>query len=368
MRPLEGCLVVAVEQAVAAPFCTARLADAGARVIKIERAGGETARHYDRAVDGTSAYFAWLNRGKESIVLDLKSSDDLGLLEAMIARADVFVQNLAPGAAARLGLASEALVSRHPRLIAADIVGYDPASEYRTMKAYDLLVQAEAGLCALTGTAREPVKVGVSVADIGTGMNSYTAILEALIERGLTGRGRALTMAMFDSVVEWAAVPILHQVHTGRTPARRGMAHNLIAPYTSFRCRDGDLVVAVQTNDEWRRFCVMIDRPDLAADPRFATNEARRDHAAILDGLIAPVFAATTRREMIARLERAGVAFGLLRDVTELADHPALRRTRAFTEGGPFWTVASPLRETASDRRVPRLDEHGASLREEFGA
>ena len=197
-KPLDGLLVIAVEQAVAAPTCTVRLADAGARVIKVERAGGETARHYDRAVHGTSAYFAWLNRGKESAVLDLKADGDLALLERMVARADVFIQNLAPGASARMGFGAADLVARHPRLIAVDIVGYGQDTAYREMKAYDLLVQAESGICSVTGSPEAPAKVGVSIADVGTGMTAHAAVLEALIARGISGRGKAIEIAMFD--------------------------------------------------------------------------------------------------------------------------------------------------------------------------
>jgi len=241
--PLSGLLVVALEQAVAAPLCTVRLADAGARVIKIERAGGETARGYDSAVQGSSAYFTWLNRGKESAVLDLKGAD-LGLLYAMLARADVLVQNLIPGALARLGLTPEVLATRFPRLIAVSINGYGQDTAYAPMRAYDMLVQAESGLCAVTGTPDTPSKIGVSAADIATGMTAQAAVLEALIARGKTGLGQQIEIAMFDAMADWMTVPLLHYEQAGRETLRHGLSHASIYPYRPFACADGSLIVA----------------------------------------------------------------------------------------------------------------------------
>ncbi|MCC6383421.1 MAG: CoA transferase, partial [Dehalococcoidia bacterium] len=276
-RPLSGLLVVSIEQAVAAPLCTVRLADAGARVIKIERTDGETARHYDSTVAGMSAYFVWLNRGKESAALDLKSPEDLALLHRMVTKADVLVQNLLPGAIDRLGLSEESIVEKFPRLIAVNIVGYGQDTPYARMRAYDMLVQAESGLCAVTGTPETPSKIGVSAADIATGMNAHAAILEALIARGKTARGRVVEISMFDGMADWMSVPLLHYEHAGLETARHGLAHASIYPYRNYLCRCGrTIVVAIQHNDEWKRFCSgVLKRDDLLADQRFSSNARR---------------------------------------------------------------------------------------------
>lgn len=365
---LDGLLVVAIEQAVAAPMCTVRLADAGARVIKIERAEGETARHYDKAVKGTSAYFAWLNRGKESAVLDLKDEADLALVRRMVARADVFVQNLAPGASVRLGLGAADLVRRHPRLIAVDIVGYGQETPYRDMRAYDLLVQAESGLCAVTGTPETPSKVGVSVADIATGMNAHAAILEALIHRERTGRGQAIEVAMFDGLADWMAVPLLHLQHQGKKTGRHGLSHAAIYPYGPFACRDGEVVVVVQNPGEWRRFCEgVLQRPDLVADPRFADNPSRVQHREALDREIAPVLARLDRAEAIARLEAHQLAWGRVSEVADLVAHPALRRIAGVLPNGETFEMPRPAGRTDLPvRRVPDLGADTDRIRAEF--
>ncbi|MGL5839297.1 MAG: CaiB/BaiF CoA transferase family protein [Sphingorhabdus sp.] len=368
MRPLEGLLVIAVEQAVAAPFCTQRLADAGARVIKVERPGGETARHYDTAVHGVSAYFATLNQGKESIVLDLTVNEDRDVFSALLQHADILVQNLAPGALARLGFGYDELQRRNPCLIAMEIVGYGQDTDYRSMKAYDMLVQAEAGICAITGTADSPVKVGASIADIGTGMNAYAAILEAVIERQKSGRGQLLSIAMFDTIAEWCAVPIAHQVYADNTLPRRGFAHNLIAPYGLFCCLDGDLVIAVQTAAEWVKLCnAVLDKPELETDPRFATNVQRIANVEALDGEIAPHLAKMTCSEVVERLETAGIAYARYRTLPEMADHPALHRRRAEHAGTDYWIVASPIRPDAQKASPPKLNEHGDAIRRSIG-
>ena len=245
MGALDGLLVVAIEQAVAAPMCTVKLADAGARVIKIERAEGETARNYDASVKGTSAYFAWLNRGKESVVLDLKSDGDLAILRNMLAQADVLVQNLAPGALSRMGLGVDVLTEKFPKLISVSIVGYGQDTTYASMKAYDMLVQAESGLCAVTGTADSPSKVGVSIADITTGLNAHAAVLEALIERDWNDKGQHIEIAMFDGMADCMAVPLLHFEHARRVTARHGLSHASIYPYRPYKCADGTVIVAV---------------------------------------------------------------------------------------------------------------------------
>lgn len=372
MSALDGLLVVALEQAVAAPFCTSRLIQAGARVIKVERPEGDFARAYDAAVGGWSAYFVWLNGGKESIALDIKNPDDAQLLEAMIARADVFLQNLAPGAAARAGFGSEALRAKYPRLITCDITGYGGEGVWAGMKAYDFLVQCEAGLASMTGLGPEASRVGVSVADIACGMNAHAAILQALYQRGRTGRGSGIAVSLFASLAEWMAVPLLQFEHTGEPPPRLGMHHPTIAPYGAYRVGDGlELVVAVQNQREWERFCAaVLDRGELVADPRFETNPARCAHRRELDDLIHEVFRRLTREELVERLSRAGIAFGRINGLAELATHPALRRTpilageRTVEAPGPAFDQA--CEDRPSPRVCPVLDAHGVALRREF--
>ncbi|QAY95501.1 carnitine dehydratase [Methylovirgula ligni] len=367
MLPLEGLLVVSIEQAVAAPQCTLRLADAGARVIKIERAEGETARHYDSAVKGTSAYFAWLNRGKESIVLDIKNEDDRGLVERMVARADVFVQNLAPGAAARLGLGSTDLVKRYPGLTAVDIVGYGQDTDYRNMRAYDLLIQAETGLCTVTGTPEEPVKVGVSIADVVTGMNAYMAVLEALIGRTKSGRGKALEIAMFDAVADLMSVPLLHHDYARWETPRTGLAHASIYPYGRVECLDGDIIIVVQNPDEWQRFCLgVLRRPEIISDTRYASNSLRVANREALAGIIRDAFGRLTRSEAITRLEANGLAWSRVSTVADLSAHPALRRIPVETPGGEIRMVRSPVRQKIKIGAVPELGAQTEIVRREF--
>ncbi len=350
-------------------MCTLRLADGGARVIKIERAEGDTARHYDKTVHGVSAYFVWLNRGKESAVLDLKDDADLDLVHRMVAEADVFVQNLAPGAAARMGLDAATLSPKHERLIAVDIAGYGQDTDYRDMRAYDMLVQAESGLCSVTGSPEAPAKVGVSVADIATGMNAHALILEALIARGRTGKGRAIEVAMFDSMADWMSVPLLHWNHAGRDTARHGMSHAAIYPYAPFRCRDGEIIVAIQQPAEWRRFCAgVLAQPELAGDARFATNPDRLAHRAELARIIGQVFAAMTCAEATATLEAHAIAWGRVSDVPGLAGHKALRQMELPMAGGELARLPRPAgRREVALRPVPALGEHTAAIRAEFG-
>ncbi len=369
-RALEGLLVVAIEQAVAAPACTVRLADADARVIKIERAEGETARHYDQAIAGTSTAFVWLNRGKESVVLDLRDAADLALVRRMVARANVFVQNLAPGATARLGLGAPDLVERHPGLIAVDIVGYGQDTEYRAMRAYDLLVQAESGICAVTGTPETPSKVGVSMADLATGMNAHAAILEALIARGQSGRGRAIEVAMFDGMADFMTMALLQYEHLGREAARCGLSHAAIYPYGPVACRDGEVVVAVQNPGEWTRFCTgVLQRPGLGDDPRFASQVARVANRLALDAEMAPVFALMSRDEAVARLEANQIAWARLTSLPALSAHPALRRIEVPVPDGR--TIPVPRPAARGDFRpgpVPALGAQTALIRAEFAA
>ena len=369
---LDGLLVVALEQAVAAPYCTSRLADAGARVIKVERPEGDFARAYDRVVGGESAYFVWLNRGKESISLDLKTDDDRALLARIVAGADVFVQNLAPGAAARLGFGSAELGASHPGLVTCDISGYGEEGPYAGMKAYDLLVQAESGLAAVTGRPEGPGRVGVSVCDVGAGMYAWAAILEALIERQRTGRGAAIAVSLFDAMADWMTVPLLHQVYGGSAPPRLGLAHPSIAPYGAYGTRDGEVVLAIQNEREWRRFCAQVlERPNLADDPRFADNPARVANRPALDAEIAAVLSSLTRTRATARLAAAKIAFGAVNSVADLARHPQLRRLAVDGPGGPVELVAPPARRAGGSpalRPVPALDADGAAIRAEFRA
>jgi crotonobetainyl-CoA:carnitine CoA-transferase CaiB-like acyl-CoA transferase len=371
MSALEGILVVAVEQAVAAPYCTSRLADAGARVIKIERPEGDFARGYDRVAHGESAYFVWLNRGKESIVLDLKSEAEL--LRRMIARADVFVQNLAPGAAERAGFGSAMLRERHPRLITCDISGYGDDGPYRDMKAYDLLVQSETGLASITGAPERPGRVGVSVADIACGMYAHAAILEALLERGRTGKGQGLAVSLFDSIADWMTVPLLHHDYAGTAPQRAGLNHPSIAPYGAYALGDGsEVVIAIQNEREWAAFCAsVLGRADLAADPRFDKNTARVANRSALDAAIGAVFSRLTRSDAMERLRTARIAFGSLNSVADLSVHGQLRRIETPAPTGRVSGVAPPVRragETFVPRAVPALGEHSEALRKEFAA
>lgn len=370
-RPLDGLLVVSIEQAVAAPLCTVRLADAGARVIKIERPEGETARHYDSTVEGMSAYFVWLNRGKESAALDLKSQADLALLHRMVGRADVLVQNLAPGAVDRLGLSPDVIAEQFPRLIAVNIVGYGQDTDYAAMRAYDMLVQAESGVCAVTGTPDTPSKIGVSAADIATGMNAHAAVLEALLAREKTGRGRVIEIAMFDGMADWMAVPLLHYEHAGRETGRHGLAHASIYPYRPYACRDGvAVVVSIQQASEWKRFCLtVLKRPDLIDDARFAANPLRVVNRAALDAEIEPIFAAMDSAEAISRLDKAQNAWGRVNEVRDLARHKALRRVEIELPGGRTVAVPRPPVQSEPFARMPQVPALGGNtdrIRAEF--
>ncbi|MGG5807794.1 CaiB/BaiF CoA transferase family protein [Falsiroseomonas sp. CW058] len=370
-RPLEGLLVVAMEQAVAAPTCSLRLADAGARVIKIERADGDFARGYDRAAAGQSSYFVWLNRGKESLTLDIKRPEDHALLGRLLARADVFIQNLAPGAMARAGFGSAELRARHPRLITVDISGYGEEGPYAAMKAYDLLVQAESGLATVTGHPAGPGRVGVSVVDIACGMNAHAAVLEALIERGITGRGKGIAVSLFDGMADWMNVPLLFFEGTGRAPQRVGLAHPSICPYGAFATADGALVlISIQNEREWAAFCTgFLAEPGLAAREGWRSNTERVANRAAVDAHVGAAFARLTREEASARLLAAGTAFGLVNGVAELAAHPALRRIEVETPNGPVAMAAPAARFSDGARppgRVPALGEHTAAIRAEF--
>lgn len=372
-KPLEGLLVISMEQAVAAPLCSARLADAGARVIKLERKEGDFARGYDAACRGLSTYFVWLNRGKESLTIDLKDAEDKGLLARLLARADVFIQNLAPGAMARAGFGSAELRARHPRLITVDISGYGEDGPYAGMKAYDLLVQAESGLCSVTGRPEGPGRVGVSACDIACGMNAHAAVLEALIERGLTGRGKGIAVSLFDGMADWMNVPLLTFEGTGKAPPRIGLAHPSLCPYGAFATKDGALIlISIQNEREWAQFAAhFLEDPKLPEREGYRTNLERVAHREEVDAHIASVFAARTREECVAKLRAANTAYGFVNDVEGLARHPALRRVTVQTEKGPVSLAAPAARFSDGPRalgRVPALGEHDAKIRAEFAA
>jgi formyl-CoA transferase len=370
--PLEGLLVVSIEQAVAAPHCTCHLADAGARVIKVERPEGDFARHYDAIVHGESAHFVWLNRGKQSVVLDLNKADDKTLLEAMLAKADVFVQNLKPGALAKLGFAMKRLRKDYPRLICCSISGYGESGPYAQRKAYDLLVQAESGLSSVTGGPDAPARVGVSVVDIAAGLNAYEAILEAIIKRARTGEGTEISVSMFDAMAEWMTIPLLNQ-ENGNPFKRVGLAHPTIAPYGVFKTRDGaDILISIQNDREWR---VLADKvlgdAALGTDARFATNPKRNENRAATDGVVAKVFAQHDVEPLMAKLAAADIAFARVNDSALLATHPHLRRITVDTPSGPA-SVPAPSPQRAEEPRsygpVPALGEHTDLIRKEFGA
>jgi itaconate CoA-transferase len=370
--PLENVLVIALEQAVAAPYCTSRLADAGARVIKIERDVGDFARGYDDVVHGGSSYFVWLNRGKESMVLDIKNSDDKALLNRMIAKADIFVQNLAPGAAARAGFDSDELRAQYPRLITCDISGYAEDGPSRDMKAYDMLVQAETGLASITGSPQEPGRVGVSVCDIAAGMYSHSAILLALLEREQTGEGKGLSCSLFDGMADWMAVPLLHQDYGGRAPGRVGLRHPSVAPYTFFETRDGEkIVISVQNNREWAVFAKdILERPELAEEGPYKDNISRVANLPDLERDIAEVFKMHTASELAEKLSAVRIAFGRVNSIEGLSNHGDLRRVTVDTETGPADIPAPPakVRGEPLDRlgRVPAIGENSEAIRREF--
>jgi len=377
MPPLADVTVVALEQAVAAPFATRQLADLGARVIKVERPGpGDFARAYDGTVRGLSSHFVWLNRSKQSLTLDLKRPEARGVLERLLARADVFVQNLAPGAAGRLGLAAADLRARDARLITCDISGYGSTGPYRDRKAYDLLVQAESGLVSITGTPAEPVKVAISVADIAAGMYAYSGILAALLVRERTGRGAALEVSMLDALGEWMGFPLYYATYGGRPPDRTGAAHATIAPYGPVAGRDGEVVyLAVQNVREWESFCRdVLGRPELATDGRFASNTTRVERREELDREIRVALGGLTAAQIIERLDAAGIASARLNTIDTFAAHPQLAaRNRWMAVGspaGPVRALKPPVIMEGSEPAVapiPDVGQHTSAILRELG-
>jgi len=367
--PLSGLLVVSLEQAVAAPTCTCRLADAGARVIKIERPEGDFARSYDDFAHGESSYFVWLNRGKESVALGLPKAADKALLEAMLRRADIFVQNLKPGTVAKLGFPIARLRRDHPRLICCSISGFGDRGPFAARKAYDLLIQAEVGLASITGTT-EPSRVGVSAVDVTTGLNAYESILEALIGRQRSGEGAELSVSMFDAMADWMTVPLLQQ-EAGKPPQRVGLTHASIAPYGAYPTRDGGhVLIGIQNDREWRVLAEkVLGDPALGADPAFATNRARVERRAETDRKVAAVTSTLDAAMLTQKLAAADIAFASVNDVAGLARHPHLRRITVETPSGPVSYPAPAERHASTSRHygpVPALGEHTAKVRAEF--
>jgi len=368
--PLSGLLVVSVEQAVAAPQCTCRMADAGARVIKVERPEGDFARDYDYVVHGESAHFVWLNRGKQSVVLDLGNVEDKALLEAMLAKADVFVQNLKPDAISKLGFPIARLRKDYPRLICCSISGYGESGPYAQRKAYDLLIQAESGLSSVTGGPEGPARVGVSVVDIAAGLNAYEAILEALIKRSQTGEGTAISVSMFDAMAEWMTIPLLNQ--EGGNPFRRmGLMHPTIAPYGVFKTRDGaDILIAIQNDREWRVLAEkVLGDPSLGTNPKFASVPSRLQNRGETDGVVAATFASYDVESLMQKLQAADIAFARVNDSKLLSTHPHLRRITVEAPSGPVHMPAPPAQRAEEPRSygaVPKLGEHTDMIRNEF--
>lgn len=366
MQPLRGVTVVSLEQAIAAPYASRQLADLGARVIKVERPGvGDFARHYDERVEGLSSHFVWTNRGKESLTLDIKDPRGLEVLQRLLTEADIFIQNLAPGAAARSGLSADALRQANPRLVVCDISGYGLGGPYESMKAYDLMVQSEAGLLSVTGTPDDAAKVGISVSDIAAGMYAYSSILAALIERGRTGEGAHLDVSMLEATVEWMGFPLYYAYGGAEPPPRAGAAHATIYPYGPFTAGDGVVVMmAIQNEREWRSFCErFLGDPGIATRPEYATNSQRNEHREQLGALIAERFSTLTGDEAAAALAAVPVAHARVNSMHEVWEHPQLAaRERWHRVGTPNGTVSAlaPPAFTSEPRMdpVPELGEH----------
>lgn len=377
MRPLDGITVVTLEHAIAAPFCTRQLADLGARVIKVERPGvGDFARAYDGRVRGLASHFVWSNRSKESLTLDVKHPEAGAILGKLLAKADVLVQNLAPGAAARLGLSYEALAPKHPKLIVCDISGYGADGPYRDKKAYDLLIQSESGFVSITGSPDEPAKAGCSIADIAAGMYAYTNILAALIERGKTGRGKGIDVSMLESMVEWMSYPLYYAFDGAEPPPRAGAAHATIYPYGPFPTGDGKVVMlGLQNEREWQVFCAKVmGKPELAADVRFASNAKRTASREALRKLIVAEFAGLSAEQVVARLDDAQIANARVNSMADVWEHPQLKSRHRWvqveTPAGPIPALLPPGVPDAAQARmdaVPALGQHTNAILAELG-
>ena len=368
---LEGLLVISLEQAVAAPYAAGRLADAGARLIKVERPEGDFARGYDQDAKGHSSYFVWLNRGKESVALNLKQAEDLQILKNMISKADIFIQNLMPGALERLGISTADLRSTDPRLITCDISGYGSEGPFQKMKAYDFLVQAEVGLAEITGAPEQPGRVGVSICDIAAGMTAHQAILQALYARSCNGKGRGIEVSLFHALADWMNVPYIQSQYGGREIRRPGLHHPTIAPYGAYQCGDGrQLLLSIQNEREWQRLCSdVLEQPELPTNPKFSSNVNRVTNRTDLDAILNAAFGADPIDTVAAKLQAAQIAFGRLNDMDEFAKHPQNRFVSVRTSGGEMQILAPgavvngmllPLGD------VPDLGANTATIREEF--
>jgi itaconate CoA-transferase len=373
MGALEGLLVVAIEQAVAAPLCTARLAEAGARVIKIERDSGDFARGYDTAAHGDASYFVWINQGKESIVLDLKDAEDKALVQTMIGRADILVQNLAPGATKRLGLGSDELRQLNPRLVTCDITGYGSSPELAAYKAYDFLIQGEVGLVGISGGENELGRIGVSICDIGAGMSAHAAILQALYTREKTGKGKGIEVSLFDVAADWMSVPYIHSQYGAGAPKRHGLNHPSIAPYGGYTTSDGAItLISIQNEREWIALCTQVFKDDeLADNPKFASNNLRVSNRENLDAAINAHCVNMTAQEFRMSLANAFIAFGAVNSVEEFAAHAALRQRQVRTSKGEKLLIpASPVvwsdNEKTTDVRAPALGQNTREICNEF--
>jgi crotonobetainyl-CoA:carnitine CoA-transferase CaiB-like acyl-CoA transferase len=370
-RDLDGLLVISLEQAVAAPYAASRLADAGARVIKVERPEGDFARGYDADAKGHSSYFVWLNRGKESVALDLKQPDDLQIFKQMLSKADVFIQNLMPGALNRLGVSMTDLRQADPRLITCDISGYGASGPFAQMKAYDFLVQAEVGLAQITGAPEEPGRVGVSICDIAAGMTAHAAILQALVARAKTGEGRAIEVSLFHALADWMNVPYLQHHYGGREIRRPGLHHPTIAPYGAYRCGDDRmLLISIQNEREWLRLCSdVLDQPDLPQNPQFDSNVHRVENRVSLDAIMNGVFSQYSIDEIAEKLQAAQIAFGRLNDMDVFTQHPQNRFVSVRTSAGDVQllspgAIVNGILPRLGD--VPDLGQHSAAIRAEF--
>lgn len=366
---LNGTLIVSLEQAVAAPYCGLLLANAGARVIKVERPEGDFARGYDTGAQGQSAIFAWLNRGKQSVCLNLKDPDGLATLRNMLSTADVMLSNLAPGALTRLGLHSDELRDHNPGLITCSISGYGESGDAAKKKAYDFLVQAESALCSVTGDPDDPARVGISIADISTGLTAYSSILQAMIQRSKTGVGVDVQISMFDVMADWMNMPLLAHRYMGGAPKRMGLKHSFVAPYGAFTCGDGGIVLlSIQSNREFVAFCSQVLRqPELATDDRFVDNNNRYINRVKLDSIIDEAFAVHDRVNVLELLDQANIANAQLNSVAELSEHPFLQQTTAHIGLADISMAALPLQAfTEKLSHVPAIDQHGDSIRREF--
>ena len=368
-QELSGLLVVSMEQAVAAPYCGLMLADAGARVIKVERKEGDFARGYDRGANGNSVFFSWLNRGKESVAIDLNADDDEALLRSMLKKADVFLHNLAPGALARRGFSGDALREHHPGLITCEINGYGCSGPAARKKAYDFLVQAESGICAINGTREQPARVGISICDIASGQTAFSSILRALIQRGRTGNGVDISIAMFDVMADFMNFPLLAHRYLGGAPERMGLTHALIAPYGAYRVKgDGQILIAIQSDREWCIFCdAVLGQPELGQDARFVNNTERVRNRDVMDEIINAVFGRYDIDEITQLLDNAQIANGRLSSVEDLSDHALIRNQVADFDGVEVSMADLPVvTDGARPTVVPVLDQHGPSIRKEF--